>query len=221
MLFAFAFFLLSAYVANVRTWAICFVLGIAVTYFVKKYKGRTVLSKVIFSVIPLLAIAATFAFLLSGLTTDLSALGRIDQYITVPVKIMERPAGLGFGDVGPKGSISADSNILTLPFAFGIVGAILYIYLTLYLFFRLLDHSVVIFDKNRVNIHYKVLYLSMISYGAAYIYVSAFQYSLFYGIQYLIFILIALLLNRFAENKRPYAKTVVLTNEIQVCERSK
>lgn len=221
MLFVFALFLVSAYVANVRTWVIGLVLGIAVTYFVKKYKDRKILGKVIFIVIPLVAIAATFVFLLSGLTSDLSALGRIDQYITVPLKIIEKPAGLGFGNVGPKGSISADSNILSLPLAFGIVGALLYIYLTLYLFFRLLDYSNLIFNNKRMNVHYKVLYFSMISYGAAYIYVSAFQYSLFYGIQYLLFILIALLLNKFTENKLSFSDTTASSNNLHICGSSK
>lgn len=221
MLFVFAFFLVSAHVANVRTWLIGFVLGVVVTYFVEKYKDRKIFGKVIFFVLPLGAIVATFIFLLSGLTSDLSALGRIDQYKMVPLKIIENLAGFGFGDVGPKGSISADSNILSLPLAFGIVGALLYICLTLYLFFRLLAYSDLIFNNKLMNVHYKVLYLSMISYGAAYIYVSAFQYSLFYGIQYLLFILIALILNKFTENMKSISDTTVLSNKIKICENRK
>jgi hypothetical protein len=212
MTIVFVFFLVSSYVANVRTWALCFLLGVTVACLVSVFRKNVFLAKSVFLLLPVMAIFLTFVYLLSGLTSDLSAMGRIDQYIEITRMIMDIPAGLGFGDVGPKGSLSADSNILSLPLVFGVIGAILYMYVTIKIFFRLFDCFDIIFHVERTNVHYKVLYLSMLSYGASYLYVSAFQFSLFYGIQYLLFILIALLLTRLDQSKLSYANQIDLSH---------
>jgi len=196
-------YLLFAYVANVRTWLICFLLGIAVSFLVYRSLGRKKLCKKIFFGAPLSVIFATFAFLCSGMTGELSALGRIDQYIEIPRLIFENLAGFGFGDVGPKGSLSADSNILTLPLSLGILGATLYIYLNYGVLCRLLDYATIVLTENKSGIHSKVLCLSLLSYGTSYIYASVFQFTMFYAIQYIFLILIALIptIIREHENK--------------------
>lgn len=71
----------------------------------------------------ILSIIFLLIFLSLGSNLDLSALGRISQYLEGVKLFIQNPIGYGFGYAGfPTGVVSFDCSILTIPINFGIIG---------------------------------------------------------------------------------------------------
>ncbi len=82
--------------------------------------------RMIVFLLSILSIIFLLLFLTIGSNLDLSALGRITQYMSGMSLFIHNPMGYGFGYAGfPSGIISFDCSILTIPVNFGIIGLII------------------------------------------------------------------------------------------------
>ena len=76
------------------------------------------------------AISVILVFLTFSGGMDLSALGRVKQYLNAYTLFLSNPFGYGFGYAGfPKGIVSFDCSILVILVNFGIFGIIILLFL--------------------------------------------------------------------------------------------
>lgn len=184
-------------VSNVRIWIVCYLIGMVTVYLV--YKARKISrKKTYFILVPVSFVIASFLNIIFDFGfNDLSSIGRLDQYTSVLEMMIEKPLGLGFGDIGSKGSFSADSALLTSLMAFGWFFICLYLYMVLHIFMKVIQFINSISYNSTNNLHFRVLFFSLIAYCAAYLYTFFFHEGIFYNFQYLLFMFLALVTNKF------------------------
>ncbi|MCF0126755.1 MAG: oligosaccharide repeat unit polymerase [Clostridia bacterium] len=109
-------------------------------------------------VISIFSIAFLIFFLTIGSNLDLSALGRITQYLEGLNLFLHNPFGYGFGYAGfPSGIVSFDCSLLTIPVNFGILGVlILFIY-----YFKSIKY--IAYDNNQKTCDIIVINLFLLS----------------------------------------------------------
>lgn len=193
---SFFIFLLFLIVAGVRIWIVSYIIGI-ITIFLLYRTNKIINKKIVFILIPFIFVLITFLNIIFDFgMNDLSSLGRLDQYIFVPLMMMKNLLGFGFGDIGSKGSFSADSSVLTLLMAFGFIFVLVYIFIVVKIFIKPLEFISMIKIHNK-NIHFNVLTFSVFSYCVAFLYTSFFHEAIFYNFQYILFIFLGLVTNVF------------------------
>lgn len=123
---------LGIYMTHTRIGWIIFLLGVVMSFFIKK-------TKLYFSFL-FTGLSISFVFLyILFFYDEPSAKGRILQYLILYEKIKDNPSllflGFGFGKVGPKYNyIAADSAILEIIYTFGLIGALFYFYIFIKIF---------------------------------------------------------------------------------------
>ena len=204
-------FLLFLLIAGVRVWIISYMLGIVtigLLHMAKKINNK----KIIYILSPLALVTITFVNIIFDFgMNDLSSLGRLDQYVLVPLMMIQHPLGLGFGDIGSKGSFSADSGVLTLLMAFGWAFVGLYLFVIVRIFMKPVEimHQIA---SSKTNYHFRVFVLALGAYSIASMYTIFFHESIFYNFQYLLFIFLALATRRLETEKTLQNSSVELLN---------
>ncbi len=135
---------------------------------------------------------------ISEFLVDESSLGRLAQYGELYVLLSNSILGYGFGNIGTKGEFAFDSNIIISILAFGWIGGIVYLGLYVSILFSLISKMDLI-KSNSVDIHFKILYFSLISYYSCSLYFFAFQYTIPGGTNYFVLISSGILLKKLID----------------------
>ncbi|MFN8575918.1 MAG: hypothetical protein U0354_03600 [Candidatus Sericytochromatia bacterium] len=202
----FIFISSAIYVSQVRTSFLTFFMGGLVFLFIYSNRVKLKYKSFIALFTPISYVILTFVYLsfnISDFLKDPSSLGRITQYIEAFELLTSKFGGIGFGNVGPKGEYGFDSNVLVSLMAFGWLGGIIYNFIYLYIYIKLISYisTVKLYSK---DINFNVLYFSILSYYSCFIYFFAFQYTLSFALQYLIMIISAVLISRCKEIDAQY-----------------
>lgn len=185
--FLFVFILYGQYIARTRIGLVNFGVGIISTFLIY-YKPYISLRKIVY--IPIVLIVLTFIGLITGLTSDPSALGRLVQYTSIPDNF--KVTGLGFGD--PLTTVFFDSWYISALLLFGLLFPI-YVYLHILLLKKI--HPYVSFYKtDLVSIHEKVFFFANYGFFISFIYMFAFQYILGSATIYIFYIMIFLIISK-------------------------
>jgi len=165
-LFLLVFFGYGLYLSNARIGLVMLGVGIICGMLVYLFP-RVRLSIVL--MVPLSAIILTFILLVFGIIGDLSALGRLKQYLDL--LMFFNPVGYGLAD----GRVVTlyDSWYISVLFLFGVL-AVFYIYIHFYLFNTSLDAV----KMNHVSLSKKIMRFSTFSYAFSFIFIFAFQYTI-------------------------------------------
>lgn len=191
----FALIFYGQHIARTRIGLVNFGVGILSTFLVY-YKPGISLRKII--LIPLSLIILTFIGLITGLTSDPSALGRLVQYATIPENF--KIAGLGFG--APLTTVFFDSWYISALLLFGLFFPI-YLYLHI-LLLRKIHPYVSFYKTNLVSIHEKVFFFANYGFFISFIYMFAFQYILGSATIYVFYVMIFLIISKNRYNSNWY-----------------
>ncbi|RCW30039.1 oligosaccharide repeat unit polymerase [Marinilabilia salmonicolor] len=180
------FFGYGIYLSNTRIGIIMLFIGIfcgLLIYYFPKIKISFVI------LVPILGVLFTFLMLIFGVVGDLSALGRLKQY--VDLYLLFTPLGYGLADL--KVTTYYDSWYISILFLFGIF-ALIYILVHYLLINELFSKKI-----NFADIHEQIIWYTTVSYAFSFIYIFAFQYTIGGPPLLLLYLLIQIVKTRRSE----------------------
>lgn len=212
------FFTIGIYISQVRTSFIVFLIGFLIFLIVFKTNIKISYKKFTSAFIPISIVLVSLIYLsmnISEFLVDESSLGRLKQYGESYILLSSSIVGYGFGNIGTKGEFAFDSNVIISLLAFGWIGGIIYLGLYISILFNLISKVKLIYSSN-TDIHFKVLYLSLISYYPCSFYFFAFQYTIPSGTNYFVLISSGILIKKLLDLE----KITTISNDIQTFSKT-
>jgi hypothetical protein len=189
------FYVSVGYMTGVRTFFVGMVIAFLAWFVINR--GWTKRPIILFALMPLVSILATYLFLYMKLDTlDLSAASRLRQLTEIFSLMIENPMGYGFGAVGIGKDYIFDSVYGTWFVSLGVLGGGVIAYIYYWLSKQLMGAAPVAVEREDM-----IFLLTLILFSIDLAYISQFQYALITPSRWYYVVAAAIVLNRLRMNK--------------------